>query len=188
MTNTTIAQRRRGSLTLLTAIAFASAISYGSSDAATINACVGPNGGLRVVDATKGEGCRPPEKPLSWSTTGEQGPQGTPGTNGTNGTNGVSGYEIVEKLFNESSGFGNTLGFLISIECPAGKKMLSAGGDASWFVGNTIISFAILSNTFLFTSNGIAAANVTITKPGGGFFSANEGVSGRVQAVCAIAL
>ena len=189
MTNTTIRRCRHSGLSLLAAMAVMCAFPGGALHAATINGCVNPGSGiLRVIDPSKGQSCRAPETPISWNETGPQGTQGVPGTNGTNGTNGVSGYEIVEKSFIESSSFGNTIGFAINIECPAGKKVLSAGGDANWFVGNTIISFAIVSSTLLFTSSGIGEASLTVTKPTGAPFAANEGVSGRAQAVCAIAL
>ena len=176
MTNTTIRQCRRGSSTLLTAIALTSAIFYGPSHAATINACVGPNGDLRVIDtAKKAEGCRHNEKPLSWSTTGEQ------------GKNGVSGYEIVQESFDHTFTSPGSRALERTVECPAGKRVLSGGGTGFWIVGNITQGVVVVSNQ-LVSSSSVGELSVLVLKPDGSLFAVGERTTGVVQAVCAIAL
>jgi hypothetical protein len=66
-------------------------------DSGVINACYRTSsGGLRVIDESTGEACKPSETSLSWNhqglrgATGPTGPPGLPGPGATSGTATVS--------------------------------------------------------------------------------------------------
>jgi hypothetical protein len=65
--------------------------------------------------------------------TGPQGPQGEPGQGGSGGPAAISGYEQVSQATDANGSVKS-----ITVECPAGKKALSAG--ASVPVGSAFIS------------------------------------------------
>jgi hypothetical protein len=160
----------------------------GIAHAQVINGCVNAGGILRVIDPAKGESCRSSEKSLNWNQTGPQGIQGVAGTNGTNGINGVSGYEIVESNYLQSAGPFGQSAFFVDVQCPAGKRVLSAGGNALELAGNTIVANAIISGARILTVNGLETARMLVAKIDGAPFVPGEGVTGVAQAVCAIAL
>jgi type VI secretion system Hcp family effector len=54
----------------------------------TVNACVGPDGVIKLADAS---GCKKSESPLSWSITGPQGAKGVTGAIGATGAAGAGG-------------------------------------------------------------------------------------------------
>ncbi len=56
-----------------------------------IDACYGPNGQLRVIDAEAKERCRPSERSLAWSQRGPAGPPGAAGPAGPAGPQGPAG-------------------------------------------------------------------------------------------------
>ena len=59
-----------------------------TASAEVINACVKPNGGMRIVAATTE--CRGDETPISWNVQGPKGDMGDPGMDGEPGPAGPS--------------------------------------------------------------------------------------------------
>ena len=122
-------------------IALAAGIAYATipDSAGVIHGCYGNTGQLRVIDPSNGDACKNNETGLDWSKTG---PQGPPGQDGTNGTNGVSGWEIVQFAGNlppEGDGYvGTAQG--ITVNCPAGKKILGGGVTTDEWVNSIIRS------------------------------------------------
>jgi hypothetical protein len=122
-------------------IALAAGIAYATipDSAGTIHGCYGSNGQLRVIDPSTGGACKNNETGLDWS---QRGPQGQPGQDGTNGTNGVSGWEIVQFASNLPPEGDDYVGTAqgISVNCPAGKKVLGGGVTTDEWVNSIIRS------------------------------------------------
>lgn len=82
---------RRMSLALLLAatITLLPHVALGQTAPATITACAGPDGQLRIV--AREAPCRASEQRLTWSLVGPQGPQGPQGAPGPQGPQGPAG-------------------------------------------------------------------------------------------------
>jgi hypothetical protein len=82
--------------------------------------------GLQPLGGVCGAG----ERRVSWKVTGETGPQGpagATGATGATGTPGVSGWETVSSTSaSDSSNPKQVIAY-----CPAGKKVVGGGGNAS---------------------------------------------------------
>jgi len=139
----------RGSVVVATALVIGSGVAAAAPVSSTINGCVGLSGLLRIVNP--GTACGPLEKPLQWNAegvpgpagpqgpagpagptgpagpqgdTGAQGPAGPQGPQGVPGSSGITGYEHVFLSVPIPNG-GFRTG---TLECPAGKRVLSGGG------------------------------------------------------------
>lgn len=155
-----------------------------------INGCVGPTGLLRVLNPPA-TNCGLLEKPLQWNAqgpagpqgptgpagpvgpagpagpagaqgeTGAQGPAGPQGPQGPAGASGLTGYQHVSASVQIPNGAFRTG----TIECPAGKRVLSGGA--------TLIStFLVLNDSHPFdVSNGSGFRSgwlVDVQSSGGG--------------------
>jgi hypothetical protein len=74
----------------------ATAVQADIPDSGVIHGCYGKPGTaqkglLRVIDASRGEGCRYYEKPLNWNQTGPTGAKGPTGARGATGRRGATG-------------------------------------------------------------------------------------------------
>ena len=89
----------------LTATIFAVVLLFlsAAASAQVINACIKPNGTLKVVSAP-GD-CGSQETPISWNQTGPQGEPGEPGEAGPEGPEGPPGPSL--RVFDSN---GNNLG------------------------------------------------------------------------------
>lgn len=145
----------RGSVVVATALVIGSGVAAAAPVSSAINGCVGLTGLLRIVNP--GTACGPLEKPLQWNAqgvpgpvgpqgpagaqgpsgpagpagpkgdTGAQGPagpQGLQGTPGPAGSSGITGYEHVFLSVPIPNGAFRSG----TLECPAGKRVLSGGG------------------------------------------------------------
>lgn len=77
------------------------------------------------------QGPRGPQGPKG--PKGEKGPKGDAGAKGPAGAAGVSGYEVVSQTFKEvpveDSESGRGLSEVVTVPCPAGKRVIGGGTD-----------------------------------------------------------
>jgi hypothetical protein len=152
-----------------------------------IHGCYQKNGNLRVIDSSSEKGCRPSEKPLSWSQTGPRGLTGSTGPTGATGTSGVSGYEVVSqtKSFTVNAGIAGALALSLGVTfCPTGKVVIGGGAEGTQAAGVP----AVVSDDHpvrTSASDPYTGWEVSISKPGGVPFAQGD-VVGLVQfAICA---
>jgi len=145
----------RGSVVVATALVIGSGVAAAAPVSSTINGCVGLTGLLRIVNS--GTACAPLEKPLQWNAQGVPGPAGpqgpagpsgpagpagdtgAPGPTGPAGPQGQQGQQGVPGPAGSSGITGYEHAFLSvpipnggfrtgTLDCPAGKRVLSGGG------------------------------------------------------------
>lgn len=74
-----------------------------------------------------GGACGAGEVAVTWNRRGPRGPQGETGATGATGSPGVSGWETVSSTSVNDSSNQKT----VVVNCPAGKKVVGGGGNAS---------------------------------------------------------
>jgi hypothetical protein len=150
----------RGSAVALTVLVIGAGIAAAAAPDSMINGCVGPTGVLRVLNPPA-TGCGLLERPIQWNVQGPTGPQGpagpagpagptgpagpagpqgetgAPGPAGPQGPagppgpSGITGYQhVFQSVPIPNGAFRNG-----TLDCPAGKRVLSGG--------------AVLNSTFL---------------------------------------
>lgn len=111
------------------------------------------NGAVFIVDSS--EECSGSQTAIHWNAEGPTGPagndgidgadgvDGTDGATGAQGPPGLSGYEIVRKSVPAT---GTTLSARkdVTVECPAGKKVLGGGGEPA---GTTPTTWALIQSS-----------------------------------------
>jgi hypothetical protein len=133
----TIASRRPSAAMVVATIAVAFACAGSATAASLITSANVKNNSLKSVDvknkSLKFRDLAPGARTQLKGEPGEQGAKGEPGDGGAGGAAAISGYEQVSQA-TESNGSLKSL----TVQCPAGKKALSAG--ASVPVGSALIS------------------------------------------------
>ena len=131
--------------------------------------CANPSGSVLLRAA-----CKASEQRVDPVALGLQGPAG------------VSGYEVVSKRFESTAGVDNAIvHFGAFAACPAGKKLLGGGGNATWVDGSSAAHAAAVVSGTPQVVNGEDQWVIAIQKPDGALFLAVEGVLGTVFAICA---
>jgi collagen triple helix repeat protein len=109
-----------------------------------IHSCFTTKGGsLRVIDPGAGDSCNQKESALDWNAQGPTGPAGPAGPQGPTGTTGpagsqgpkgdqgpagISGLEQASRSVSLQPG-----GWIVTVDCPAGKLAISGGWGSFGF-------------------------------------------------------
>jgi hypothetical protein len=113
----------------------------GPTATGVIHSCVNDSSGeLKIVGET--DNCKNHQTPLDWNA---EGPAGPTGPTGDPGADGVSGYLRV--VVNVNTGDINPhTSTGLTVDCPAGKKVLGGGGQAPADVFYVIDSYPLSDN------------------------------------------
>ena len=108
-----------------------------------------------------GGACGAGEVAVTWNKTGPRGPQGPTGATGATGAPGVSGWETV----NSTSANDSSNSKQVIVNCPAGKKVVGGGGNASGGYAFLFVSQPVASGGWgvVATESPTTSANWTLT-------------------------